>query len=179
MTLRKRNDGMPSTPSHGTMRTGAIRTPERLVGIGFRCWLAGYETSDINCWETGWNFYARELGTRQAKSAITELACWVRTVRETACRKISYFPHGCTGFCPDECMAISMVAASQHSACPAMRACAFALLGCSDVDDVVDSAANFAAVLSDSGHTLSNQSICDATLLAGNAHTSASEGVRH
>ena len=72
-----------------------------------------------------------------------------------------------------------MVAASQHSACPAMRACAFALLGCSDVDVVVDTAASFAAVLEDAGHRLSNQSICDATLLAGTSGPSLANGVRH
>jgi hypothetical protein len=65
-------------------RTGA----EWLVGMGFRCWLAGYDTGDISCWENGWNAYARALGTERAKRAVTELACWVRAVRATASRKI-------------------------------------------------------------------------------------------
>lgn len=138
---------------------------ERLVGIGFRCWLAGYDTADISCWETGWNYYANELGAADAKIAVSELACWVRNLRKSSCRKISYYPYGCQGFCKDECVAISMVAASQHSACPAMRACAFALLGSSDIDGVVDSAISFASVLSASGHMLSDRSICDATTL--------------
>ena len=34
-------------------RSGA----EWLVGVGFRCWLAGYDTGDIACWENGWNEY--------------------------------------------------------------------------------------------------------------------------
>jgi hypothetical protein len=54
---------------------------ERLVGIGFRCWLAGYDTGDISCWENGWNEYSRTLGAERAKRAVTELACWVRAVR--------------------------------------------------------------------------------------------------
>jgi hypothetical protein len=169
MTLRKRGGTAPPPARLGLPSFNPARTPEQLVGVGFRCWLAGYETSDIDCWETGWNFYARELGTQRAKKAVTELACWVRLVRENACRKISYFPFGCTGFCPDECVAISMVAASQHSACPAMRACAFALLGSSEIDGVVDSADGLASVLSASGYVLSQHSICDATLLAGTA----------
>jgi len=37
-------------------------------------------------------------------------------------------------------MAIAMVAASQHGACPALRACAFALLENSAIDDVVEGA---------------------------------------
>jgi hypothetical protein len=27
-------------------------TPEQLVGLGFRGWLAGYEYQDVSCWET-------------------------------------------------------------------------------------------------------------------------------
>lgn len=167
MTLRKR-DTRPDIPARRqAMRFDPVKRPERLVGIGFRCWLAGYQTDDINCWETGWNLFATELGPACAKTAITELSCWVRSVHKKACRPINYFPYGCAGFCPDECMAISMVAASQHSECPAMRSCAFALLGSSDIDGVVESATEFGNVLRDFGHVLSDQSICDSTLLSG------------
>ncbi len=40
-----------------------------------------------------------------------------------------------------------MIAACQHHACPAMRACAFALLGCSMIDEVVEGAESFARTL--------------------------------
>jgi hypothetical protein len=167
MTLRKRKPLL----ARQTGGLAAVRAPEmqaeRLVGVGFRCWLAGYETHDIDCWETGWNHYARELGPARAKTAVTELTCWVRAVHRKACRRIYTYPFGCSGFCRDECMAISMVAASQHSACPAMRACAFALLGSSNIDGVVETATNFGNVLRDSGHLLSDQSIFGAGLLSG------------
>lgn len=166
MTLRKRDTTLATSAQRRPMRFDPAKRPERLVGIGFRCWLAGYQTDDIKCWETGWNLFATELGPACAKAAVTELSCWVRAVHKKACRPISYYPFGCTGFCPDECMAISMVAASQHSVCPAMRSCAFALLGSSDIDGVVESATDFANVLSDFGHVLSDQSICDGYLLA-------------
>lgn len=169
MSLRKRG---AATPSRSPFRSASFETtphPERLVGIGFRCWLAGYDTCDIECWETGWNHYARALGAGAAKIAVTELACWVRTIRSGACRRISYYPFGCTRFCQDENVAISMIAASQHAACPAMRACAFALLGSSDIDGVVDSAASFASVLASAGQVLSDRSICDATLVTAAA----------
>lgn len=32
-----------------------LSAPERLVGVGFRCWLAGYRTSDIGCWDVAWH----------------------------------------------------------------------------------------------------------------------------
>ena len=142
-------------------RTGA----EWLVGVGFRCWLAGYDTGNIACWENGWNAYAQALGTERAKRAVTELACWVRAVRATASRKIEYFPVGCPGFCADECMAISLIAASQHHRCPAMRACALALTGSDLVDPVLDTANAFADVLQEADQRLSPEAV--AALLAG------------
>jgi hypothetical protein len=136
-------------------RSGA----EWLVGMGFRCWLAGYDTGDISCWENGWNAYARALGTERAKRAVTELACWVRAVRATASRKIEYYPVGCPGFCADECMAISLIAASQHHRCPAMRACALALTGSDLVDPVLDAANVFADVLQEADQRLSPEAV--------------------
>jgi hypothetical protein len=132
---------------------------EWLVGVGFRCWLAGYDTGNIACWETGWNAYANALGTERAKRAVTELACWVRAVRSSASRKIEYYPVGCALFCPDECMAISLVAASQHHRCPAMRACALALTGSILVEPVIDAASAFADVLQEADQHLSPEAV--------------------
>ena len=141
--------GMPAL--RGLNALGA----ERLVGIGFRCWLAGYETGDIACWERGWNAYSVALGPSHAKRAVTELACWVRALRASASRKIEYSPVGCPGFCADECMAIALIAASQHHRCPAMRACALALTGSELVDPVIDAANAFADALQDAEQRLS------------------------
>ena len=136
-------------------RSGA----EWLVGVGFRCWLAGYDTGDIACWENGWNEYNRILGPSRAKRAVTELACWVRAVRSSASRKIEYYPFGCSGFCPDECMAISLIAASQHHRCPAMQACALALTGSDLVEPVIDAANAFADALQEADQRLSPEAV--------------------
>ena len=97
----------------------AFSGPEWLVGVGFRCWLAGYETGDITCWENGWNTFNRVLGPARAKRAVTELACWVRATRAAAARKIEYNALDSRRFCADECMAMSLIAASQDHRCPA------------------------------------------------------------
>lgn len=156
MTIHNKIDrvgGVQAAPSPA--RTGA----ERLVGVGFRCWLAGYDTGDIACWEAGWNTYAKALGAERAKRAVTELACWVRAVRASASRQIEYCPVGCAGFCRDECMAISLIAASQHHRCPAMRACALALTGSSLVEPVIDAANAFADVLQEADQLLSPEAV--------------------
>jgi hypothetical protein len=120
---------------------------ERLVGLGFRCWLSGFRTGDIGCWEIAWNAYAAALGDGRAQAATRELAQWVRTVHVSAQRRIELSQPRSPDFCRDERLAISMVAASQHSSCPAIRACAVALLDTVTVDDVVDGARGFARSL--------------------------------
>jgi hypothetical protein len=65
---------------------------------------------------------------------MTDLSCWVRRIRDLSGREIETFPAGCRTFCRDECIAVAMVAASQHKLCPALRACAYGLLGCTAVD---------------------------------------------
>ena len=155
MSIHNKIDKIARVHALPPRKTGA----EWLVGVGFRCWLAGYDTGDIACWETGWNAYARALGTERAKRAVTELACWVKAVRASASRKIEYYPFGCAGFCRDECMAISLIAASQHHRCPAMRACALALTGSSLVEPVIDAANAFADALEEADQLLSPEAV--------------------
>ena len=160
----------PHTPTGG-LSAAAPRQPlltetEKLVGIGFRSWIAGYQTGDISCWEFAWATYANVLGEKQAKPVLTDLACWVRAIRDASCRSIEVYPAQCARFCRDECVAISMVAASQHGACPAMRACAYALLESSTIDDVVEGAESLGARLRGCDRILSANAICDAMAMA-------------
>jgi len=132
-----------------------LTAPERLVGVGFRCWLAGFQTSDIGCWEVAWHEFAHAVGPRAAKPLMTELACWVRAVQDSAERRIEVYPAQCRHFCRDECLAISMVAACQHSACPAFRACAVALLGSNEIEEAMEGAECFARSLKEADQVLS------------------------
>jgi hypothetical protein len=146
--------GRPSRDS-AIPAAAVLSAPERLVGIGFRCWMAGFQTSDIGCWEQAWDEFSRAVGPEDAKPLMTELACWVRAVQDTAERRIELNAAQCRQFCRDECLAISMVAACQHSACPAFRACAVALLGCNEIDEAMDCAEEFAMRLKDANQMLS------------------------
>ena len=132
-----------------------LSAPERLVGVGFRCWLAGFQTGDIGCWEVAWEEMSRAVGARAAKPLMSELACWVCAVQDAAERRIEVYPAQCRRFCRDECLAISMVAACQHSACPAFRACAVALLGSNEIDEAIEGADGFARRLKEADQHLS------------------------
>ena len=136
--------------------------PERLVGLGFRRGLAALETRDIANWQFAWQEFANVAGPDHATVLVAELSLWCRTVRKCAARRIETYPLGCPGFCRDECLAISMIAASQRSICPALRACAFALLGSSEQDEPLQAAARFGKGLAEVGQVLSLTSVCDA-----------------
>ena len=150
-----------SCPNRGAaMQTSEVLSaPERLVGVGFRCWLAGYQTADIGCWEVAWHEFSQAVGARAAKPLMLELACWVRAVQDGAGRRIEVYPAACRRFCRDECLAISMVAACQHSACPAFRACAVALLGSNNIDETIEGAECFARSLKEVDQMLSPSTV--------------------
>ena len=142
--MRRVRDGDAAVPSWGQL---GVAVPERLVGLGFRYWLTGFRTGDISCWERAWCAYSSTLGASLAKTAVTDLSCWVRAINRHARRDLVTSAVDCDRFCRDECIAIEMISACQHNACPAMRACAFALLGCSMIDEVVEGAETFAATM--------------------------------
>lgn len=152
---------------HATVNAGSMRKPlrelsgpERLTGLGFRCWLAGYQNGQLTCWEDAWNVYARELGPGAARPVIRDLSCWVRAVSGQAQRPIGLCPAGCERFAHDECLAVSMIAAAQHD-CPAVKACAYALLGAQPLDEVLASASRFAASLRENHVLLGPSPIVD------------------
>jgi hypothetical protein len=130
-----------------------LQRSERLVGLGFRCWLRGYQSGTIRSWENCWTHYCRELGSRNARLAMTDLSSWVDSVRCHTLREIELCPYECPSFCNDEKLAISLIAASAQDSCPALRACAAALLGSDRVEPVLKTAANFAITLETSGVT--------------------------
>jgi hypothetical protein len=94
------------------------------------------------------------------------LACWVRAINRHARRDLETAAVDCERFCRDECIAIEMISACQHEACPAMRACAFALLGCSMIDEVVQGAENFAATMRGADQVLPRSFSHGSSLLA-------------
>ncbi len=142
-------------------RTGldALSPAEKLVGLGFRCWLSGYQSGTIRSWETCWTHYCRELGSRNARVAMTDLSSWVDSVRCNARRQIELCPYECASFCEDERLAISLIAASPQGACPGLRACAAALLGSETVEPVLKTAAHFAITLETSGMSFASAAI--------------------
>ena len=70
---RAGNHAITGRNSRAFARAPGLPGPERLVGLGFRYWLAGYRTGDITCWERAWCAYSSAMGTDAAKTAIGDL----------------------------------------------------------------------------------------------------------
>ncbi len=140
-----------AVPSRASLRSFCDITdtakPEQLVGLGFRGWIAGYQSGDVGCWEQVWRLYSSEFGARRAEAAVGDLSSFARSVNACSRRRVEVGPFGATCFCRDESLAISMVAAFQHNTCPAMRACAFALVESSMLDEVLHHAGSFALTM--------------------------------
>ncbi len=136
-----------------------LPAPERLVGMGFRFWMLGRKTGDIGEWENAWTLYSNSFGLCGARRAVNSLSCWVNTLHRSTHRDIEVLPSGCPQLGRDECIAVSMIAACQHNTCPALRACAFALVESSMIDRVVQDAHVFADTLSTLEQRLSPASI--------------------
>ncbi|WP_321501125.1 hypothetical protein [Breoghania sp.] len=130
------------------------RLPEKLVVEGYRRWMSGYETGDIQCWEMAWNLYAGSLGACQARALVAELSCWIRTIRAVSTRTMNHFPYGCGKLCRDECMALSMVAGVQHKDRAAMEAAATHLIGCHRIHDALEASCSFGMALDAIGQHL-------------------------
>ena len=146
------------------------RRAERLIGLGFRYWVAGYKSGDIDRWEDAWRIYSQALGPNAARTAVSELSAWVRAVSAAARREIEVCSGDRDGFCRDESLALSMIAACQHNTCPAMRACAFALIESSLIDEVVHHAESFAVTMRGLDQVLSPGLIVNAAAYASASH---------
>lgn len=143
---------------------GMLPEAERLVALGFRYWMLGRATGDIACWERAWTLYSGMLGVIGARPAIDTLACFTRAIGCASRRPIEVGPVACSAICRDECVAISMIAACQHQTCPAMRACAFALVESAAIEPVVASAQAFADTMAGLEQVLSPASIVSAPM---------------
>ncbi|MBU2581841.1 MAG: hypothetical protein KJ622_09005 [Alphaproteobacteria bacterium] len=135
---------------------------ELLVGYGFRWWLTGLRSRNPVHWQDTWRLYSNSLDTKSARLAVDCLAKWAVAADAHAHRRLQIAGLHMNSFSRDETLAIAMIAASQHSTCPAMRACAFALLETPHVDEVVHHAETFAVVLRAQGCLLSPHAIVNA-----------------
>jgi hypothetical protein len=87
---------------------------ENLLFCAYRCWMAGYATGDIACWDIAWEALAREMPQDNAKALFGEFHHFARTLRTMSGAQICWRPAACRALCRDECLILAMVAAAQR-----------------------------------------------------------------
>ena len=134
-------------------------SPERLVGLGFRCWVRGVQTNDTRFFDVCSRQYIQAFGLKDGLVLSTKLGSWVNALDKISKRPIKIEKIVTPGFSYDEVVAISMIAACQHSECPALKACVYAITEAAEIDLPQFAAQDFADGLVDAGQILQINSI--------------------
>jgi hypothetical protein len=125
------------------------------VGTGFRYWLTGFRTGNLVHWERAFSLAQDAVGINAARDVCRDFSQRVRILNERSRRDLKVLDAGTPGFCRDECVAMAVVAAHQHKACPALQACAMTLLECEPRSDLAELSGSLAEQLSKADHVLS------------------------
>lgn len=151
------------TPESLQSRTG-VRVAQ-MVGRSFRCGILARREMPGLGWSFAWQEIAGVAGPDQADRLVSALGQFVDSVDVSAMRRIEVLPKACPGLCRDECLAVSIVAASQLGACPALKACVYALIESANVEPCIRSAGAFSDALRAAGQTLPSDFVCNALAL--------------
>jgi len=127
---------------------------EVLLLTAFRCWLSGYETCDIACWEVGWQGVSRHTSVVHAKRIIAELSQFTRIFRQALVQRFVYLPHCCSRITTDEYLVLQMVACAQHGELTRAGQLAHKLSNNTDYFELVGAASDLGASLKDASLTL-------------------------
>lgn len=89
------------------------RPGESLFMLAYRCWHAGFDYGDAECWQYAWSALSNALGTREARPLLGATEDFVRTLRAVARRRIDYFPPPCCRMSDSERQVMALLGALQ------------------------------------------------------------------
>lgn len=92
------------------------RPGESLFMLAYRCWHAGFDYGDAECWQYAWTALSNALGTREARPLLGATEDFVRTLRAVSRARIDYFPPPCCRMSDSERHVLAMLAALQAGA---------------------------------------------------------------
>jgi hypothetical protein len=127
-----------------------------LLLVAFRCWLSGYETGDVACWELAWQGVSRTVQLADAKRIVAELAQFTRVFRETLACRFVYLPYCCSRVTTDERLAIQFIACAQIGELTRAVELARKLSAHDDPIDLVNAACDLGAALKQAELLLTN-----------------------
>ncbi|MDQ0471264.1 hypothetical protein [Labrys wisconsinensis] len=110
---------------------------ENLFFTVYRCWMAGYATGDVACWDIAWEALCREMPVENAKPLFGAFHHFVRTLRQSAVDEVAWRPAACRALCRDECLILAMADAAQRDARPQLATAAAHLLRGAEAEGAV------------------------------------------
>jgi hypothetical protein len=116
-------------------------------------------------WSYAWQEIAGVAGAGHADRLVVALGAFINSVESAAARRIEVLPKGCPGLC-----VVVFCSSLEGGACPALKACVFALIDSGNVEPCIRSAGLFSTALSEAGQTLPPDVVCNAlALMAGSS----------
>lgn len=78
--------------------------------LAYRCWQAGFDYGDSECWQYAWAVLSSELGPTRARAVLGQIEDFVRALREVGRRRIGYYPPSCCRTSASEQVILELIA---------------------------------------------------------------------
>lgn len=89
------------------------RHGESLFMLAYRCWHAGFDYGDTECWQYAWNALSKAVGPDEARPVLGAIEDFVRTLRTVSRRSLDYYPPPCCRMSESERQVLALVAGLQ------------------------------------------------------------------
>lgn len=86
---------------------------DSLVILAYRCWQAGFDYGDAECWQYAWVTLSNEFGTCRARPILRAIEDLVRGIRQVSRRTADYYPPPCCRASDSEWAILELLAALQ------------------------------------------------------------------
>lgn len=86
---------------------------DSLLILAYRCWQAGFDYSDAECWQYAWVSLSNEFGPCMARPVLSAIEDFVRAIREVSRRPVDYYPPPCCRASASEQVILELIAALQ------------------------------------------------------------------
>jgi hypothetical protein len=127
--------------------TRGVACAEALIIKLYRCVMAGFSTSETQCWEIGWRALGETVPPTEAGPLFGHFYGFGRALLAVTQRPLSWRPPTCRGLCDDEALALRMIETAQRADPVGLLAAASMLLGVDELGDALQATQSLASAL--------------------------------
>ena len=89
---------------------------ESLFMLAYRCWHAGFDYGDAECWQYAWSALSQAYGPETARPVLGAIEDFVRCLRAEARHRLDYYPPPCCRMSASERQILELITALQGGA---------------------------------------------------------------